>query len=290
MSSVELTCRICGCSKLTVSRKLNAPYLRKVWFTLYSCANCKIGFLDPQPSEEFLEEQIYNSEYPLYDFEWVGSSNNSLAKRIYRAAFPHPLLRLLPSKSGTALDVGCGSGYWMHRLRERGWRVTGMDIDCGTISKLESLGFEAVCGSVEKTELGRGRYDLVLLSAVLEHLHDPELALRKARDALKETGVVLIDVPNFGSIEVGLFGDDWSMFSIGHLFYFNQDSLSYLLRKVGFQPEVFVAKSAELTSGYSLARKLSISGTRAAMIGVPLQLLANRLNLAGEFFCRARKI
>lgn len=164
-----------------------------------------------------------------------------------------------------------------------------MDTSLGSIEQLKRMGFEGICGSVEDVDLGNEEYDLILLSAVLEHLHDPERTLRKVHAALKEDGRVVIDVPNFGSVEVGLFGQHWSMLGVGHLFYFTETSMRAFLAKTGFVSESFRAQSAELTFGYSLARKLSLRGRYSSMLGAPLQVVVNELDAAGELFCSARK-
>lgn len=256
---------------------------------LMVCGSCGLGFLSPQPTDEFLAKNVYNEDYELYDTSW-SNTQTSVIRIAYRAIFPHPLVGLLPSTPGRAIDVGCGSGYWMHRLRGLGWDVSGLDFSEEVVGKVRSLGFPAERGSIEDAPLEKETYDLVLLSAVLEHLHDPLAALRNAWSALKPGGCAVIDVPNFGSAEVRAFGSDWSLFSIAHLFYFTQNSLGLALGKAGFRPEIFVRRSAELTFGYSLSRKLGTSrGSSIVVLSSPFQLMLNLLNQSGELFCRARK-
>jgi SAM-dependent methyltransferase len=152
------------------------------------------------------------------------------------------------------------------------------------------MGFECILGGIEVARLDEDAYDLVLLSAVLEHLHDPLTALRNVLSALRPGGCAIIDVPNFGSAEVRIFRRDWSHFSIAHLFYFTQDALSRALRKTGFIPEVFACKSSELSFGYSIARRMGTErGAAITLIGTPFQFVLNALNQSGELFCRARK-
>lgn len=256
---------------------------------LMVCGGCGLGFLSPQPTDEYLAKEIYNEEYQLYDVSWK-DVRPSVSQLAYRAIFPHPLVGLLPKTPGRALDVGCGSGYWMHRLRDLGWDVSGLDFAEGVVSKVRSLGFAAEQGSIEDARLEKGSYDLVLLSAVLEHLHNPLAALGNVWSALKPGGYAVIDVPNFGSAEVKVFGKDWSLFSIAHLFYFTEGSLRRALEETGFRPEVFVKRSAELTFGYSMSRKMGTKrGPSVVLLSSPLQLLLNLLNQSGELFCRAYK-
>ena len=256
---------------------------------LLVCPKCGLGFLFPQPTDEFLNKEIYNESYPLYDTQWTEASA-SFRRQAYRSLFPHPLLGLIPKNPGKALDVGCASGYWMHELKKLGWDVSGLDISEDAIEAIRSLGFEGSLGSIEKTKLENESFDLILLSAVLEHLHDPVAALRNSWAALRPGGFVVIDVPNLGSVETNIFKENWSFFAVGHLFYFTEDSLRRMLSESHFAPEVFVRKSSELTTGYSFARRLRVPwGMPPFMLGTGLQLFLNLVDQSGELFCRARK-
>ena len=50
-------------------------------------------------------------------------------------------------------------------------------------------------GEAEKHILNKGRYDLVICSEVLEHLEDPERALKNIKELCNEKGFILLSVP-----------------------------------------------------------------------------------------------
>jgi len=285
-------CLLCHSSTFDYGISFNAERRggeEEIKHRLLVCTNCGLGFLDPQPTSEYLARELYNEGYGLYSAGPSGRAS-SFWQRAYRYVFPHPLLRLIPEIPGKALDVGCGGGYWMRKLSGLGWDVTGLDMTEKTVDNVRSLGFAGVVGSIEDAELDHESFDLVLLSAVMEHLHDPFMALRNVWSSLKPGGYAVIDVPNFGSIEVDLFGDKWSLFGLGHLFYFTEASLRLGLENAGFVPEVFLKKTAEMTFEYSLARKMNVkSSIPLVLASGPFQFMLNSLNESGELFCRARK-
>ena len=143
-SPEAIACKACGSLRIEQTLSLTSSEWGEARFSLLKCLSCGLGFLNPQPSDGFLRKHVYNEEYPLYDFDWVTSLRDSPLKRAYRAVFPHPLMQLIPSSPGTALDVGCGSGYWMHQLRLRGWRVAGIDTSLESIERLNKMGYEGI--------------------------------------------------------------------------------------------------------------------------------------------------
>ena len=61
---------------------------------------------------------------------------------------------------------------------------------------------EVEIASVQNAKLLDDKYDVVLLSAILEHLYNPVEILLKVRGALLRGGLVFIDVPNESSLSM----------------------------------------------------------------------------------------
>lgn len=100
---------------------------------------------------------------------------------------------------GNILDIGCGDGLFFDQLmRLPGARfVEGVEPGADLVtddgphrSRIHVVPFDA------SFDLGR-RYSLIVMLDVLEHLPDPEGALRHAIDLLAPDGVVLVTVPAF---------------------------------------------------------------------------------------------
>jgi SAM-dependent methyltransferase len=99
------------------------------------------------------------------------------------------------------IDVGCGPGVVASRLAQRGCEITVVDADPEALSLASGHARRAYCLDLNDpawTEhIERGyRYDVVVLSDVLEHLVDPDAALRSAVQLLAEGGHVVLSLPN----------------------------------------------------------------------------------------------
>lgn len=114
------------------------------------------------------------------------------------------VLSMVPGAARRILDVGCGGGDNARRLRavDPGIEVVGL-----THSAEEAEIAAPYMDAVHVIDLERGLndeamakwgapFDLLLLSHVLEHLVDPETALRRCLTRLKPDGHVLVAVPN----------------------------------------------------------------------------------------------
>lgn len=105
------------------------------------------------------------------------------------------------------LDVGCGNGSMLALpLAQRGFQVTGIDIDERSIEHAKQLAKDLtnatfVCGDV--AELKMGKFDVVILAEVLEHMTEPRTLLAESAKHLSEDGIVIVTVPNgYGEFEI----------------------------------------------------------------------------------------
>lgn len=101
---------------------------------------------------------------------------------------------------GRVLDVGCGNGVISRHLGQFGYEVLGIDISEKTIemarsrNRLPNVRFEAI--SAEQLTAQGLQYDAVICSEVLEHLDQPGLLLNTIYQSLKDTGLLIVTVPN----------------------------------------------------------------------------------------------
>ena len=98
------------------------------------------------------------------------------------------------------------------------------------------------CAGLDQLNVFEGKkFDVVMMNNVLEHLPDPEKALNEIRTkVIQSRGLLIIDVPNeFNSFQ--LAGqqanklDEWWVAPPGHLNYFSLQTLSNLLKGVGYK-------------------------------------------------------
>lgn len=144
------------------------------------------------------------------------------------------------AKKGPVLDVGCGGGKKFAQLAE-GFIPHGIEIEAKTAAKANDL-FSARGGRAVHADgvsglaaLPRGYFTGVVLWSYLEHEARPLEALEGVRNVIRHDGVVVVKVPNYGSLNRRLFGRWWPGFRHpDHVQYFTPQTLKALARRAGF--------------------------------------------------------
>jgi SAM-dependent methyltransferase len=223
--------------------------------------DAELGFhrLDPLPTEEelaaFYESQYYgdNGERRAPDLaRLVALDEAGAAERQWRfeAAYPDLMhyVAQLGVVSGSALDVGCGTGEFVDYLANvvpgTPWQAQGIELADDAVAFARSRGLQVDQTSVERLgDRFTGQFDLVTMFNVLEHLADPIDALNSCHRILRPGGVLVVQVPNdFSSLQLAVRAhldvEPWWIAIPDHVNYFDYDSLSATLQRHGFGRQV----------------------------------------------------
>lgn len=98
----------------------------------------------------------------------------------------------------TALDVGCGDGYWSEKLKNVGYKTTSIDI--GRV--YPNVDWDTPYKNTVFTDLNKklrfrdASFDLVWYSEVIEHLENPPKTINEIKRVLKPGGRYIITTPN----------------------------------------------------------------------------------------------
>ncbi len=156
----------------------------------------------------------------------------------------------LPQGHGeSALDVGCGPGYFSRLLTERGWKTSAIDTDPDNIQSAEKYANEAHLGDAVGIlpKLNDARYSLVLALEIIEHMprRRGELLLKEIMRVLKPGGKLILSTPNKFSQE-GLWGyywgekirkKRWEAWDETHVHIYSSSEIIRLLKTNGFAVE-----------------------------------------------------
>jgi len=208
---------------------------------------------DPASLEQEYREKYYADEKPTFiahageDQAWF-----ELAQNDRLAIFE----RLLGPSRRRLLDIGCGPGFFLKTAIARGWDAHGIEPSRQAAAHARAL-CEKMGGACvtegffnARTAPALGRFDVVNLTNVLEHVPDAAQTLKRATDLLVPGGVLCAGVPNdFSLFQVAARGaaeiGEWWLAPPHHLNYFDFDSLEGAVTRLGL-------KLAERTTSFPM--------------------------------------
>jgi SAM-dependent methyltransferase len=117
------------------------------------------------------------------------------------------LIRKHAVEGSTALDYGCGTGYFVRRLSKY-FQVAGFDTSQAALEKASSLVPNASFFN-SASLIPDGSFDLVTSLHVLEHIENPSTAFSDIFRILTDNGVALIVVPDTAGRGHALKGQEW---------------------------------------------------------------------------------
>lgn len=155
------------------------------------------------------------------------------------------LCALLRAEGGSfanldVLDIGCGTGAWLHRLKELGFqRLVGVDHELPSpVPGLDLRQFDINSGAPDEL----GKYSIVSCIEVIEHIENIGSLLDIVAECLDRDGVAVFTTPNIESLRAriralvsGKIPSFDSKSDPTHLCPILHDSLDKMLRKRGLE-------------------------------------------------------
>jgi SAM-dependent methyltransferase len=253
-----------------------APWLVKVKgamsFNLWRCNACHTGFMNPQPQKSYLDAIYHKSGHGLAEptsvEEVLRSEKEYPNASVDAARLAGEAKNLLPPRDGLqAIDIGSGFGFFSRAALNAGFAVTAVNPGKWENEIFEQInGFSPLPYFFEEFDFNGKKFDLVILSQVLEHIADPVSFLQKALQLLNPGGIIAIAVPNVDSILVKILQtkENGCLWVPEHLTYFSGPGLQSLLTRAGFTVKRHGYVSRIPYS--ALSRRLNLDGTPRRII------------------------
>lgn len=264
-------CPVCGSSQRHL---LHEVLTDRVFFcapgswTLFTCESCGSAYLDPRPTPSSIG-RAYAAYYTHAGHEPLPADRLSAPRRLRRtllngyrnwrfgthlapaSLWGVPLVFVVPGlresltssfrhlpRTGTGhrlLDVGAGNGDFLALVRSSAWAAQGVELDPKAVATCRDRGLDVHVGRIEQFSDERACFDFIVISHVVEHVHEPRALLQRAFDLLKPGGCLYVDTPNIHARGHRAYGDSWrGLEPPRHLVLFNWRALEGLIRSVGF--------------------------------------------------------
>lgn len=257
---------------------------------LWQCARCGSAWLDPRPDRLTIAlayRQYYTHQAPVpapapglagrlrqalaqgylcQRFGLLDQPAWTVGAWLARCLLPVRLsldhqFRHLPSPTGPrprVLDVGCGAGEFLARARRCGWQAQGVEPDPQAVARCRSQGLDVIQGDIAALGDTASRFDLITLSHVIEHVHDPRWVLQQCHRLLRPGGTLWLETPNLLARGHALFGPHWrGLETPRHLVLFNPASLQQALASTGFGEVTWLATPDSLAWTYEQSLRMA---------------------------------
>jgi 2-polyprenyl-3-methyl-5-hydroxy-6-metoxy-1,4-benzoquinol methylase len=239
-------------------------------WTLYRCIHCGSAYLDPRPTVDTIGLAYANYYTHAAEDTPEGRPKNPLVRLLHAWVNDHvnaryglhrkptafggrwlvPLvpsflaksdakmrhLKPPPAGGGRLLDVGFGNGNFLKIADEMGWSAEGIDFDVKAVEVAQARGLKVSCSTTAELSAHHESYDVITLSHVIEHVHEPIALLRELYRLLKPGGFLWLETPNIDSLGSTRFQRHWRGLEVPrHLTLFNPTSLCESLSHAGFK-------------------------------------------------------
>ena len=232
-------CGICGTDdkKFIYSQKfITAGKGKPFNYNIVMCKQCGFLFADNIPSQSDYEKFYKSSHKYTYN-----KNIPSGLKEIYHAIFMVSNTFLLKNyskldkKKFKIIDIGCSIGYLLSLFKSSGFKnIRGIEpsLGCKTIAK-KMYGLKAIsCSLAEFTS--KDKFDLIILTGVLEHIRNLDGMLKRVTSFLSENGLIMVVVPDADKFSKNP-DVPFEEFSLEHINFFNKNSLNKLMGNYNFK-------------------------------------------------------
>ena len=205
-------------------------------FEIYEDSKTGVLYTLPQPIENL--GKYYESENYISHTD----GKKSVFERFYQIAKSINLndkLKLINkiANGKKILDYGCGVGDYLEHMQKNGYDVLGMEPNDSARKIAQSKLGENKVTSTEIEHIN-GKFDVITLWHVLEHIPNLHEIIEQLKKHLKENGTLVIAVPNHQSYDAKYYGQYWAAYDVPrHLWHFTETSMHKLFNEFGMKIE-----------------------------------------------------
>lgn len=209
----------------------------KIKFKVFRCLNCEHIQLLPRVTEKE-HRAFYNNNLQdrnrgkEIDFEKLRLNNLFDTNRHVKL-----VTELCGDRHCRILDIGSGYGFFVNEIYNFGYvNVTGIEVSRERRAiAMENGTVKIIDFDLNKPNADIGKFDVITLFHVLEHMADPIAFLKNIRNLLDTNGILICEVPNVKEMLLDICSGYNDFYWItAHLNYFSKKTLLECFKVAGY--------------------------------------------------------
>jgi 2-polyprenyl-3-methyl-5-hydroxy-6-metoxy-1,4-benzoquinol methylase len=227
-------CPICSSTNIAPQLTAKDYTVSQKEFVVWHCNNCTVRFTQDVPEQNAIGAFYQSDNYISHSDTKKGFINT-----LYHTVRNHTLNKkrqLIINEVGTTkgklLDIGCGTGAFLHNMKTAGWGITGVEPDFTARKKAGDLYGIQPMEPEKLFELKPASYHAITMWHVLEHVHELHAYIRQLETLIAPQGKIFIAVPNYTSKDAGIYQQHWAAYDVPrHLYHFSPAAMQQLFAK-----------------------------------------------------------
>ena len=241
-----ILCNTCGSENfeyLFENSIKSTARMEKIPYKVLICKKCGHVFLDYFFLGQKNLENYYQANNPFEKVEQLDPAHQKVRSEQLNLVLDN--IKNV-NKDFKFLDIGCGAGYYLYLLNQKGFYCEGVErsnMMCEMINKH----YKIKCTNTSFEELDvKNKFDVVSIITVLEHLYNPKLCIKKIGELMNENGYLFIEIPDTEFPRYDILPD---YLAFEHIHHWTKNSLSNLLQLSGFEIIHYEQKRNDDNSG-----------------------------------------
>lgn len=212
------TCKVCSSNHYKKIGEIKNIW--KEYKDVYQCDECSLYFIDSPTDEEI--NSLYKNEYhnniknKLFE---TAKSKMRYARSLSQFNF---IKQTIDLKNKDICEIGAFDGLLLSLFKKNNNNVFGYELnDDARVYAKKKYDIDLKENFLES----KSKYDIIILSHVIEHFREPKEILIKIKSMLKENGFIYIEVPNSPMPNECSYNMLMRYLNTEHIVNFNMDNL-----------------------------------------------------------------
>ena len=197
--------------------------------TYVKCGACGMIYLNPVFKDDALRTYYENNTS-------AQAAAHASESEFYRSIYSRGLSSIGKfARTGSILDIGCSSGFFLDIAKECGWRTNGIELNRAEFLIASGKGHDVRNTAIEETRFD-AKLNAIAMWDVLEHIKSGERYLRYLKNLLDIGGVVFLQIPSAASLAARVLRERCNMFDgVEHVNLYSPGTISVLCENAGYE-------------------------------------------------------